>query len=178
MKATMIRYSILILILSGCNECDPDKDKDAFLETFNTKFSILVDSKSYNKLKEQDGIHYTSNIDNAGYENSMAVEDFDSLYYFIDKTGLSIDYYHSSSGCGGFVPSITRKLDTSEVRFFALRRAEIKCNSGKKELEYNAKSCRNIVKWHVLIEKKLLLDSIILFEPFEDKKFFIYLNKE
>lgn len=175
MKTINLVAAIFLIILYGCNDCENElkKNREEFFEQHNSAFSILRESKSYNELKEQQGIQYTSTIDDLGKETSILIREFDSIHFYFDSIYLTIDYYHLSHGCSEFIPLVTTSADTAIIKCLKLNTAEIRCVNNKKELVYKVISCINIMKWRIQVKKDKVKDKIIMFEPFENEKYFI-----
>ncbi len=160
----------LIFILFSCNNCEEmsDNEKADFLERYNTDFSLVVGSQTYDSLIRQNGILYETTVDDLGKSNSMILIDFDSLHYNSDSLNTYVDYYHHSYGCDEFIPVIEANSDTIFVKCLVLTRAQIKCIDGSPKIAFKVYSCSNIMKWHVQI-KKAMLNKVLVFQPYKDK---------
>lgn len=165
---------IIVVFILGCSDYQNKLEAEA-LESKNDDFNVYKGTKSYNDLINVSSIKYESeiaDIDESQYIYYISLEDFDSIVYTYNETGLEINYYHLSSGCKDFIPILI--VDTS----YAIIRCRTINHEGHYSYEGNVltfvnveKACKNLMKWKINISGNEVNRKKIYFEPKKHKTY-------
>lgn len=167
-----IIFLFITVVLCSCDNCEKkirETNKGEMFETLNDDYNIYEESNSFTQMRSDTFKIkcHRQPYDIYGepeFERYLRKGQFDSIYYEYDRTNLIIEYFHLSS-CNVIIPRIMDTGDTLIIRCLTVRKAELNCENGKVSIIRFGKSCLNVIKWQINIDKKEVSNKKILFQP-------------
>lgn len=171
----------IIITLFSCNDCQNQLNEMALGEEFdkvNGEYHVYRKSNDYNSLVDKskiDFIEFVSDYGQFDMENYVSRNDFDSLVYKYDSTGLNVEYFRLTS-CYDVVPVLSNESDEVSIKCIRIQDGKYECKEGEVELVATGESCKNVMRYHIKVDFDKLDGKKINFQPQKDKMFDLVMN--
>ncbi|MCB0410380.1 MAG: hypothetical protein KDD29_09185 [Flavobacteriales bacterium] len=168
-------------VKTGCDVCDEQIQKTNInnkLEKLNTEFTIAKGSYSYyNLLSNLKGINYYKKdrleltVTSNNYKDSLTITQL--------KDSIQISFIQEIlGGCIEYIPNIIYKSDSLIIRKMRLPDLDIRCHLKKMSYEFSYYACLDVTESIIIIDRKLIDNQKLFFQPYKNLIFNIPTDKD